>query len=120
MNFFNQNKISSILLQLVFEFVVILTKEFGFGLCGCSVIGAILIVIGLYSVLWGKHKEEIEKKVDDIPLPIKGTQMSGNSGPVIDDTDQVKHGQVGDTNNMISSLAISMPAREPTNNVNQQ
>ncbi|WJX87328.1 hypothetical protein P8452_69533 [Trifolium repens] len=94
----------------------ILAEDIYFG----GVIGAILIVIGLYSVLWGKHKEEIEKKVDDIPLPIKGTQMSGNSGPVIDDTDQVKHGQVGDTNNMLSSLAISMPTREPTNNVNQQ
>ena len=98
-----------------------LTKEFGFGLCECSVMGAILIVIGLYSVLWGKHKEEIERKVDDIPLPIKGAQTSGNSGLVIDDTDQVKHGQVEDTNNMLSSVAISIPIREPTtNNVNQQ
>ncbi|KAL9298284.1 hypothetical protein ACSQ67_024180 [Phaseolus vulgaris] len=35
-----------------------------------GVIGAILIVIGLYSVLWGKHKEQIESKVaDEIPLP---------------------------------------------------
>jgi len=34
------------------------------------VIGAILIVIGLDSVLWGKHKEQIESKVaDEIPLP---------------------------------------------------
>lgn len=86
-----------------------------------GVMGAILIVIGLYSVLWGKHKEEIERKVDDIPLPIKGAQMSGNSGLVIDDTDQVKHGQVEDTNNMLSSVAISIPTRDPTtNNVNQQ
>lgn len=84
-------------------------------------IGAILIVIGLYSVLWGKHKEQNEKKVeDDIPLPIKGAQMSGNLGAVIDDTDQVKYGQIGDTNNMLSSVAISMPTRDSTNNVNQQ
>ncbi|KAJ1377483.1 EamA domain [Sesbania bispinosa] len=64
-----------------------------------GVIGAILIVIGLYSVLWGKQKERIETKVaDDIPLPVKGAQMGGSSGSVIDDTDhfsQVKSGQKG-------------------------
>lgn len=26
--------------------------------CGCSVLGAILLVISLYSVLWGKSKEQ--------------------------------------------------------------
>lgn len=86
-------------------------------------IGAILIVIGLYSVLWGKHKEETERKIEnDIPLPIKGVQIGGTSGPVIADIDQVKNGQVGDTNNMLPSLAITMPTKVPatTNNVNQQ
>lgn len=39
----------------------------------CSVIGSIFIVIGLYSVLWGKHKERVEqsKVGEEIPLPIK-------------------------------------------------
>ncbi|XP_058761663.1 WAT1-related protein At5g07050-like [Vicia villosa] len=97
----------------------ILAEQIYFG----GVIGAILIVIGLYSVLWGKHKEETERKIEnDIPLPIKGVQIGANSGPVIGDTDQVKNGQVGDTNNMLSSLAITMPTKVPTttNNVNQQ
>ncbi|KAK7334575.1 hypothetical protein VNO80_26335 [Phaseolus coccineus] len=40
-----------------------------------GVLGAILIVIGLYSVLWGKQKEEM---VEDIPLPLKGAMVEGN------------------------------------------
>jgi len=41
------------------------------------VIGAILIVIGLYSVLWGKHKEQIESRVEDeIPLPVDDAESS--------------------------------------------
>ena len=48
-------------------------------------VGAILIVIGLYSVLWGKHKEQVEIKVaEDIPLPVKGAQVDGNFAAVID------------------------------------
>ncbi|GAB4851798.1 hypothetical protein Ancab_031197 [Ancistrocladus abbreviatus] len=38
-----------------------------------GVIGAVLIVIGLYSVLWGKYKEFKEKEVEEIPKVIKGT-----------------------------------------------
>lgn len=79
-------------------------------------IGAILIVIGLYSVLWGKHREQIERKVDDIPLPVKGAQVAGNAESVIDATDQftneVKSGQRGEANNNRSSVVISMPTRE--------
>lgn len=47
-----------------------------------SVIGSILVVIGLYSVLWGKHKEQVECKVspDDIPLPVKSARINGNLG----------------------------------------
>lgn len=81
-----------------------------------GVVGSILIVIGLYSVLWGKHKEQTESKVeDDIPLPIKG----GNAVTVIEATDnftETKYDQRGeDNNNMMSSVAISIPT-----NVNQE
>ncbi|KAF7824775.1 WAT1-related protein [Senna tora] len=48
-----------------------------------GVIGSILIVIGLYSVLWGKHKESLEKnKVGDQelpPLPLKANIDQGNN-----------------------------------------
>lgn len=36
---------------------------------GC--LGAILIVAGLYSVLWGKYKEFQEKEAEEIPEPVK-------------------------------------------------
>lgn len=32
----------------------------------CSVLGAVLIVIGLYTVLWGKYKEYKEKEAQEI------------------------------------------------------
>lgn len=74
--------------------------------------GAILIVMGLYAVLWGKHKERIESKVvDDIPLPVKDAQIVGNAGSVSDGTDHFTeaNGQNGEANNKLSSLVISMP-----------
>ncbi|KAL9321684.1 hypothetical protein ACSQ67_009737 [Phaseolus vulgaris] len=41
-----------------------------------GVLGGILIVIGLYSVLWGKQKEEV---VEDIPLALKAPMVEANS-----------------------------------------
>ncbi|XP_028798657.1 WAT1-related protein At5g07050-like [Neltuma alba] len=46
-----------------------------------GVIGSILIVIGLYSVLWGKHKERVESKVaeaEDIALSMKASKVNAN------------------------------------------
>ena len=40
-------------------------------ICDCSVIGAILIVIGLYSVLWGKSKENKEIEEETITEGMK-------------------------------------------------
>lgn len=38
-----------------------------------GVIGAVVIVLGLYSVLWGKHKENQEQQAkESIPEPMKG------------------------------------------------
>ncbi|CAI9099449.1 OLC1v1036276C1 [Oldenlandia corymbosa var. corymbosa] len=39
-----------------------------------GVLGAILIVFGLYSVLWGKYKEYQEKETESIPEPVKEYQ----------------------------------------------
>lgn len=54
----------------------------------CSVLGAILIIIGLYSVLWGKYKENKEKKEREaMSLPIALKESEGcqhtNSGEEI-------------------------------------
>ncbi|KAL2656223.1 hypothetical protein AAZV13_04G107500 [Glycine max] len=73
-----------------------------------GVLGAILIVLGLYSVLWGKHKEQVEKNVaDDIPLPLKGAQLDGNPESLIDSTD------LKSDSNKVSSHMINETIPEP-------
>ncbi|PQQ06237.1 WAT1-related protein [Prunus yedoensis var. nudiflora] len=68
-----------------------------------SVLGAILIVFGLYSVLWGKHKEGLEMK-EEIPEVIKGSHVNSVSMSTIN----------GDAEaNKLSSVAISIPIPEP-------
>uniref|UniRef100_A0A0D9WI48 WAT1-related protein n=1 Tax=Leersia perrieri TaxID=77586 RepID=A0A0D9WI48_9ORYZ len=43
-----------------------------------GVVGAVLIVIGLYSVLWGKHKESQEKEADTkLSLPTNSKAAAG-------------------------------------------
>ncbi|KAK7322562.1 hypothetical protein VNO77_25948 [Canavalia gladiata] len=88
-----------------------------------GVIGSILIVIGLYSVLWGKHKEQVEKKVEvDKPLPIKGAPLvDGNSDALNDSIDQFaeeKSDQKVETNNNLPSIFIGMPILEPPKKAN--
>ncbi|XP_061375013.1 WAT1-related protein At5g07050-like [Gastrolobium bilobum] len=95
----------------------ILTEQIYLG----GVIGAILIVIGLYSVLWGKHKEQVENKVaEDIPLPVKGVQVDGNPEALIDSTDQFAETQSNPKAeaNKLSSIVISIP--KPPTKANQE
>lgn len=92
-----------------------------------SVLGAILIVIGLYSVLWGKHKEKMEEfGADEIPDPVKGNQVNGNftDSAMIEDIEANHHVELqkSEANNKLSSVALSMlplPAAE-TAKVHQQ
>ncbi|KAI4323592.1 hypothetical protein L6164_023185 [Bauhinia variegata] len=69
-----------------------------------GVVGSMLIVIGLYSVLWGKHKESMESKgEEDIPIAVKeALQVDGNAKTVIDaiDFSEVKSQK---------AIVISMP-----------
>ena len=51
--------------------------KFTFWTIICSVLGAVLIVIGLYSVLWGLYKEYKEKEERAIQESVQGTS-SGN------------------------------------------
>ncbi|KAG6618181.1 hypothetical protein I3843_13G015000 [Carya illinoinensis] len=69
-----------------------------------GVLGSILIVIGLYSVLWGKHKESVENKAEEIPDAIKVGQVHGNgSVSAIEDVEAANEIQMGkgdqETNN---------------------
>ncbi|KAJ0100483.1 hypothetical protein Patl1_21096 [Pistacia atlantica] len=46
-----------------------------------GVLGAVLIVMGLYAVLWGKYKEYKEKEAETIPEPIKGSGETNDHTP---------------------------------------
>ncbi|KAM0954038.1 putative EamA domain-containing protein [Dioscorea sansibarensis] len=57
-----------------------------------SVIGAVLIVAGLYSVLWGKFKENKETKERaalELPIAIKSIEGCGKGMDIIDPKDAV-------------------------------
>ncbi|KAJ9694294.1 hypothetical protein PVL29_010006 [Vitis rotundifolia] len=53
-----------------------------------GVIGAVLIVAGLYSVLWGKYKEYKEKEAETIPEAIKGAGEDGGMKTVMEETEE--------------------------------
>ncbi|PWA85374.1 eamA domain, WAT1-related protein [Artemisia annua] len=58
-----------------------------------GVMGAILIVMGLYSVLWGKYKEYKEKELAEILDPVKptsGNNKNDNITMVIDGAEDVE------------------------------
>jgi hypothetical protein len=51
-----------------------------------GVLGAVLIVVGLYSVLWGKHKETQEKEADaKTVLPVAASKGDGAASAVVPD-----------------------------------
>ncbi|KDP40571.1 hypothetical protein JCGZ_24570 [Jatropha curcas] len=75
-----------------------------------SIVGSVLIVIGLYSVLWGKHKEKMESVSDeDIPDPVKGVQGNGNSIEDIEANEIDLQKAEANKNNNFSSMAINIP-----------
>lgn len=69
----------AILFDIVFIILLLLEINRPIYICGCRVVGSVLIVFGLYVVLWGKHKETIEIKEEEIPEAIKGAQVNGNA-----------------------------------------
>lgn len=73
-----------------------------------------MIVAGLYSVLWGKYKENLEKKQEEeIPEAIKGAQGNGNGLSIIDDIQTNDIEMQKAEAKKLSSVAISMPIPEP-------
>ncbi len=54
-----------------------------------GVLGAVLIVVGLYSVLWGKHKETQEQDAAMMELPVasKGNDAEFTAATVVGDDD---------------------------------
>ncbi|KAG6781606.1 hypothetical protein POTOM_014517 [Populus tomentosa] len=79
-----------------------------------GIVGSALIVVGLYSVLWGKHKEKMEVDPEEIPEPVKGVQGNGNSILVIEDIEANEvQLQKAEANNNFSAMAMSMPMALP-------
>ncbi|KAK6124832.1 hypothetical protein DH2020_041448 [Rehmannia glutinosa] len=80
------------------------------------VLGAILIVIGLYSVLWGKYKEYKEMEAEEILEPVK-TGNNQNSNMIIEDIEAntVVEVQKNEVNRMscVPAIAISGPMPQP-------
>ncbi|KAJ1263475.1 hypothetical protein BS78_09G187400 [Paspalum vaginatum] len=71
-----------------------------------GVLGAVLIVFGLYSVLWGKHKETQEKEADaKMALPMASSKQDGAAGVGGDD-----ECNTGDNGVRSSSAARGAPA----------
>lgn len=82
------------------------------------VLGGVLIVIGLYSVLWGKYKEYKEIEAEQILEPVKqGNQNMGhvidhhqdieanNNGAEIQDNQRIMYG--------VPAVAITAPMPHP-------
>lgn len=69
-----------------------------------GVLGAVLIVIGLYSVLWGKYKEFKEKEAEEILEPIKDYTL--NVTAVIQD---IEANHVGIQTNQSSKIHMEAP-----------
>ncbi|XP_074354814.1 WAT1-related protein At5g07050-like [Apium graveolens] len=77
-----------------------------------GVLGAVLIVIGLYSVLWGKYKEYKEKEAEEFLEPVKDTN-NNNAMMMIKDIEanntEVMQKNEGKTVMSPATFAISAP-----------
>ncbi|RDX72276.1 WAT1-related protein [Mucuna pruriens] len=75
-----------------------------------GVIGAILIVMGLYSVLWGKYKENKEKEAETITEVVKCCSENGRMETVVEDdeTNNDIELQKGEASNELR-VVISVP-----------
>ena len=72
----------------------------------CSVLGSLLIVAGLYSVLWGKYKENKEKKeMERMSLPLAALEGIEGNGQLMDiiEVDEVQLEKVKSNNKITSS-----------------
>ncbi|KAH9738767.1 WAT1-related protein [Citrus sinensis] len=81
-------------------------------------LGAVVIVIGLYAVLWGKYKEYEENKIETIPEPIKSCGEHGHTLAVIDDIEANNHTQLqkieSETNKPAVTISVPIPKQSMT------
>lgn len=79
------------------------------------IIGSVLIVAGLYSVLWGKHKENEEKEGEaamEIPVAIKAVDGNGRIMEIVE-LDEVQLEKAQANTNANAAVAVTaVPAAE--------
>lgn len=79
------------------------------------IIGSVLIVAGLYSVLWGKHKENEEKEGEaamEIPVAIKAVDGNGRIMEIVE-LDEVQLEKAQANTNANTAVAVTaVPAAE--------
>ncbi|KAJ8760008.1 hypothetical protein K2173_010864 [Erythroxylum novogranatense] len=81
-----------------------------------GVLGAVLIVVGLYSVLWGKYKENKEKEAETIPEPIKCNGENCRALPTIQESEANDIEMQRNQENSVSipTIAITVPISQPS------
>ncbi|KAF8395642.1 hypothetical protein HHK36_019592 [Tetracentron sinense] len=86
-----------------------------------GVLGAVLIVAGLYSVLWGKYKEYKEKDAEAIPEAVKGVKAKGQMTTIIEDIEANGVEMQKSEANKLSSVTvtINVPIPEPHMKANE-
>ncbi|XP_021745753.1 WAT1-related protein At5g07050-like [Chenopodium quinoa] len=81
-----------------------------------GIMGAVLIVMGLYSVLWGKYKEYKEQEIEEIPEAIKGCNNfhSNEMGTIVEDheLDDVES-QRNVEASRVPNVVVSSPMPQP-------
>ncbi|CAD6333836.1 unnamed protein product [Miscanthus lutarioriparius] len=81
-----------------------------------GIVGSVLIVAGLYSVLWGKHKENLEKEAQaamEIPVAIKAVDGNGRIMDIVElDEVQLEKAQANTNANANAVVAVTVPAEE--------
>ncbi|KAJ6316853.1 hypothetical protein OIU78_020022 [Salix suchowensis] len=78
-----------------------------------GVIGGVIIVAGLYAVLWGKHKEHKEKEAEMIPEPIKENGLTTGMIQDIEASNYTENQRNQANNVSVPSVAITVPASQP-------
>ncbi|KAA8517335.1 hypothetical protein F0562_017616 [Nyssa sinensis] len=80
-----------------------------------GVLGAVLIVAGLFSVLWGKYKEYKEKEAEAIPEPDQGSGGNGQTMTMIEDIEanDVEMQKSEAIKQSVPAVAISAPIPVP-------
>ena len=74
-------------------------------------IGAVLIVIGLYAVLWGKQKENEVTHCEILERPTKNIDPSSK---VTEDVEANNGTEMKYSDSILSTIVISAPASETT------